>query len=59
MGIIGRYHKKKQFELSLKVAKLATNYDFHFKTPGFNVSETNMNIFFNPPSKIEHLLYAA
>lgn len=57
VGIIGRYHKKKQFELSLKVAKLATSYDFHFKTPGFNISERNPNIFVNPPSKIKHLLH--
>lgn len=58
IGVIGRYHPKKQFELARDVAlnDIEKKYKFHFKTPEFFFNHDNKNVEFHGPSSIHDLL---
>lgn len=54
IGIIGRYHPKKQFDLAVEVSQLLPEYKFYFKTPNYNPPSSS-NIYKIPSTKVKHL----
>ena len=59
IGVIGRYHAKKQFHLGLEVASLleSSNFSFIFKTPNFCFKENLLNVSRYPDSQIKDLSF--
>lgn len=56
IGIIGRYHPKKQFALAVNISQILPDYKFYFKTPNYNPPDYS-NIYKIPSSKIKHITY--
>tara|TARA_Y100000591_G_scaffold331246_1_gene364546 strand:+ start:2269 stop:3366 length:1098 start_codon:yes stop_codon:yes gene_type:complete len=58
IGVIGRYHPKKQFELAKDVVKIDKDkkYKFHFKTPGFFFNADTNHAEFHDGSAVNEMI---
>ncbi len=59
IGLIGRNHPKKNFELMNQIIrKLDLNrYNIYFKTPGFRLKKNYPNVYYEPKTNITNLIY--